>query len=231
MSTPRTLPRAAAVAAAAVLLCVSLAAVGAPAAPPEVKKANYDLASRWTPAKVGKLVFDTAVTPHWLETGDRLWYSYETGQGKKWFLVDPAARTKKPLFDNARMAAQLTRILLVPYDAQHLPIKTIKFIKKDSAIQFEIEVPKENDILVGGKIVKASEIAKEEEVQEVDKEKDKEKEQDTQKNKDAEKAKEPEKKTKVLAFTYELGTGKLALIEDYKEPLKRPKWASVSPDE
>ena len=234
MSTPRTLPRAAAVAAAAVLLFVSLAAAGASAAPPEAKKANYDLASRWTPAKVGKLVFDTAVTPHWLETGDRFWYSYETGQGKKWFLVDPAARTKKPLFDNARMAAQLTRILLVPYDAAHLPIKTIKFIKKDTAIQFEVEVPKDNDILVGGKIVKASEIAKEEEkVEEVDKEKEKEKEQDTQKEKgkDAEKPKEPEKKTKVLAFTCELATGKLALIEDYKEPLKRPRWASVSPDE
>ncbi len=132
------------------------------------------------------------------------------------------------------MAAQLTRILLVPYDAAHLPIKTIKFIKKDTAIQFEVEVPKDNDILVGGKIVKASEIAKEEEkVQEVDKEKEKEKEQDTQKEKgkDAEKPKEPEKKTKVLAFTYELATGKLALIEDYKEPLKRPRWASVSPDE
>ena len=95
-------------------------------------------------------------------------------------------------------------------------------------------MPKDNDILVGGKIVKASEIAKEEEkVQEVDKEKEKEKEQDTQKDKgkDAEKPKEPEKKTKVLAFTYELATGKLALIEDYKEPLKRPRWASVSPDE
>ncbi|MCK7477242.1 MAG: DPP IV N-terminal domain-containing protein [Candidatus Moduliflexus flocculans] len=141
---------------------------------------------------------------------------------------------EEALFDNVRMAAQLTRILLVPYDAQHLPIKTIKFIKKDTAIQFEIEVPKDNDILVGGKIVKASEIAKEEEkVQEVDKEKDKEKEQDTQKDKgkEADKPKEPEKKTKVLAFTYELATGKLALIEDYKEPLKRPEWADVSPDE
>jgi dipeptidyl-peptidase-4 len=234
MSTSRTLSRAAAVAAAAVLLFVSFAAAAAHAAPPEAGKANYDLASRWTPAKVGKLVFDTAVTPHWLETGDRFWYSYETGQGKQWFLVDPAARTKRPLFDNARMAAQLTRILLVPYDAAHLPIKTIKFIKKDTAIQFEVEVPKDNDILVGGKIVKAAEIAKEEEkVQEVDKEKEKEKEQDTQKEKgkDAEKPKEPEKKTKVLAFTYELATGKLALIEDYKEPLKRPRWASVSPDE
>jgi len=122
-----------------------------------------------------------------------------------------------------------------PLRRQHLPIRTIKFIKKDAAIQFEIEVPKDNDILVNGKIVKASEIAKEEEVKKTDQDKEKEKEklQDTEKNKEkeAEKPKEPEKKTKILAFTYELATGKLALIEDYKEPLKRPRWASVSPDE
>ncbi len=86
--------RRAAVAAVAFVLFVSLAAVGANAAPPETKKANYDLASRWTPAKVGKLVFDTAVTPHWLETGDRFWYSYETARGRAWYIVDPAARTE-----------------------------------------------------------------------------------------------------------------------------------------
>ncbi len=226
--------RAAAVAAAAALLFVALAAIPGHAAGPEAKKANYDLAARWTPAKVGKLVFDTSVMPHWLETGDRFWYSYETSQGKKWFLVDPVARTKKPLFDNAKMAAQLTRILLSPYDAQHLPIKTIKFIKKDTAIQFEVEVPKDSDISLNGKIVKASEIAKEEEVQktDLDKQKEKEKEQDTQKVKgtETEKPKEPEKKTKLLSFTYDLATAKLTLLEDWKEPLKRPRWASVSPD-
>jgi dipeptidyl aminopeptidase/acylaminoacyl peptidase len=223
--------RAATIAAATALLVVVLAATPGQPAGPDARKANYDLASRWTPAKVGKLVFDTAVTPHWLETGDSLWYSYETSQGRKWFIVDPAVRSKKPLFDNVKMAAGLTRILLSPYDAQHLPIKTIKFIKRDTVIQFEIEVPKDNDISVNGKIVKASEIAKEE-VQDKDKEKEKEKEQDTQKNKDkeAEKPKE-EPKTKTLAFTYELATGKLALLEDYKAPAKRPRWASVSPDE
>ncbi len=235
MSFP-TLSRRAAVAAAAILvLFAALSPCPGHAAATEARKANYDLAARWTPAKVGKLVFDTSVTPHWLSTVDRFWYSYETSQGKKWVLVDPVAKTKKPLFDNAKMAAQLTRILLSPYDARHLPLKAIKFIKKDTAIQFEVEVPKDNDIAVGGKIVKASEIAKEEEVRKTDqdKEKEKEKEQDTQKVKDkeAEKPKEPEKKTKLLSFAYDLASGKLTLLEDWKEPLKRPRWASVSPDE
>ena len=37
----------------------------------KAEQANDELASRLTPAKVGKLVFDTAVQAHWLETGDR----------------------------------------------------------------------------------------------------------------------------------------------------------------
>src|SRR6185503_8795332 len=76
----------------------------------ELPKANYDLASRWTSAKVGKYVFSTAVTPHWLEFSDRFWYDYETPAGRRWMVVDPIKKTKASLFDNAKMAAQLTKI-------------------------------------------------------------------------------------------------------------------------
>ena len=58
--------RAAAIAAAAIFVFAFLAFQAAGAAGPEMKKAdkaNYELASRFTPAKVGKLVFDTAVQP------------------------------------------------------------------------------------------------------------------------------------------------------------------------
>lgn len=200
-----------------------------------VKKANYDLAAKWMSAKIGKLVFDTSVSPHWLETSDKFWYTYETSQGRKFFIADPVIKTKKPIFDNAKMAAMLTKITLNPYDGQHLPIRTIKFIKKDTAIRFEIEYPKDADVLAGGKIKKVGDIGKELE----DKEKEKEKEQDKEKkeqdkektDKEKEAAKEPESKTKTLYFEYELASGKLALLEDYKAPDKRPRWASVSPDE
>src|SRR5690242_10625648 len=63
-----------------------------------VHKANYDLASKWTSQKVARLTFDMAVIPHWLESGDRFWYTYETAQGRKYWLVDCRARSKKPLF-------------------------------------------------------------------------------------------------------------------------------------
>jgi dipeptidyl aminopeptidase/acylaminoacyl peptidase len=102
---------------------------------------NYDLASRWMSAKVAKLVFSTSVTPHWLEFSDRLWYSYETTAGMKWWIVDPLKKAKTPLWDNAKMAAQLTRILRTPYDAQHLPITQIKFIENDTKIRFSVSLP------------------------------------------------------------------------------------------
>ena len=223
-----------AIAPTLILAAVSMTLAGVQAVP--AGKANYDLASRWTAAKVGKLVFDGQVQPRWLESGDRFWYSYETSLGRQWYIVDPAAKSRKPLFDNARMAALLTKTTLFPYDAQHLPIRTIKFIKKDTALRFDIELPKDADIRVGEALKKVGDVGKEFE----DKEKEKEKEQDTQKKdqdkkdqdkKEAEKPKEPESKTKTLFFEYELATGRLTVLEDYKAPEPRPRWASVSPDE
>ena len=66
---------------------------------------NYDLASQWTTQKVNRLVFDTSVTPRWLDTGDRFWYAYQTREGRRFFLVDPVKKAKAPLFDHAAMAA------------------------------------------------------------------------------------------------------------------------------
>src|SRR5262249_31952433 len=138
------------------IVVLSLSMTAAPmAAPPriaaagperELAKPNYDLASRWASAKVAKMVFSTAVTPHWLEFSDRFWYSYETPAGMKWWVVDPARKTKTPLWDNAKLAAQLTRSLRTPYDAQHLPIENLKFIKNDATVQFSVDLPKESKV-------------------------------------------------------------------------------------
>ena len=68
-----------------------------------------------------KLVFDTSVTPRWLETSDRFWSAYQTRDGRRFYLVDPVKKAKAPLFDHAKMAAALTTITRIPYDAQHLP--------------------------------------------------------------------------------------------------------------
>lgn len=191
------------------------------------EKANYELAARWTPAKVAKLVFDLGLEPHWLKSGDRFWYTYETPAGKSWYLVEAGRGSRQPLFDKAKMAADLTRILLTPYDAQHLPLKAIKMIKNDTAFQFEIEVPLDNEISVSGQLMKVKDLEK----RFLDKEKEKEKEQDTVKNKgQEEETTEPAKKTKTLGFEYDLQKRTVSLIKDYEPVPKRPRWASISPD-
>src|SRR5439155_16822473 len=53
---------------------------------------------------------------------------------------------KAPHYANAKLAPMLAAATLVPMDAQHLPIKALKFINKDTALQLEVEVPKDAEI-------------------------------------------------------------------------------------
>ena len=101
-------------------------------------KANYQLASRFSPAKLKKIVYSTAVDPHWLKLSNRFWYEYETPNGKEWYLVDPVSRNKKKIFDNARLAADITTIIRDPFDAQHLPLENLKFSANEKQISFEM---------------------------------------------------------------------------------------------
>jgi dipeptidyl-peptidase-4 len=105
----------------------------------EAPKANYQLASRFSPNKLKKIIYSTAVDPHWLKLSDRFWYMYETPNGKEWMVVDPAARLKKKLFNSAALAADITSIVRDPFDAQHLPVENLKFSKDEKSISFEIK--------------------------------------------------------------------------------------------
>jgi dipeptidyl-peptidase 4 len=101
-------------------------------------EANYQMASRYSPRKLDKMVFSTSVDPHWLKNSTRFWYSYETPNGKNWYIVDPAKAEKHVLFDNAKMAAQLTSIMKDPIDAQHLTIDSLRFVRDENWIQFQV---------------------------------------------------------------------------------------------
>ncbi len=110
---------------------------------PVMGQANYQLASRYTTKRLGKMVFSTSVDPHWLKKSDRFWYIYETPGGKKWYIVDPSKGEKRTMFDNIKMAAELTKIIRDPFDDQHLPIDSLRFIKDENWIQFEVKSSEE----------------------------------------------------------------------------------------
>ena len=99
---------------------------------------DYDLAAKFAPKKIAKLVHSTSVNPHWLKAGDKFWYQYKTTEGSGYYLVDPNKKVKKKLFDNDKMAAWLTEFTKDPYDAKHLPKFNFKFIENETAIQFRV---------------------------------------------------------------------------------------------
>ena len=114
------------------------------------QKANYTLAARFSPKKLEKMIFSLAVDPHWLKQSNKFWYTYETSEGKQWNIVDPLKNEKKAMFNRDKLAAELTKIIKDPFDGQHLPVDSIKFIKDENWIRFEvkssIEVNKEEEL-------------------------------------------------------------------------------------
>ncbi len=157
-----------------------------------VTTANYDLAARFSPKKVGKMVFSTVVSPKWFKNSDKFWYSYQTPQGTFYYIVDPVTGSKKDLFDNVKLAAQLTEIVKDPFDAQNIPITNLKLVD-DKKFTFEIK----SSVEIDGK---------------------------------DEKTGKPKKEKKIHGFEYDIQTGVLTEIKDYKAFKPYPRWGSVSPD-
>lgn len=192
------------VAFAFVLLCLGTA-VYAQQAP--VTKANYELAERFSSKKVGTMVFSTTVVPHWFKNSDKFWYNYKTGEGTKYYIVDPSAGTKKEIWDMAEFAAEISEITKDPFDAQHLPIRDLKLVDDKYFtfyIQSNLMVPKKEKKVEG----------KEDEAK-----------------KESKPARPVQKEKKKFQFQYNIVTGELLDITDQEEQEKNyPAWANVSPD-
>jgi dipeptidyl-peptidase 4 len=164
------------------------------------QKGNYELAARFSPEKLKKLLFSTEVDAHWLKKTDRFWYEYETPEGKNWYLVNPAARTKTTFFDKDKLAAELTKVIKDPFDGQHLDLQNMKFMEDSNEIQFKvkstIEVLKKDWEEIKAKKRNAKDSL--------------------------------EKKT--FVFRYNLSNQQLREIEDPDAKAKRLAWANISPD-
>lgn len=160
------------------------------------QKANYAAAAKFSPSRLDKMVFSTAVDPHWLKKSTRFWYSYQTTEGRNWYIVDPAKNDKKQLFDRDRLAALLTGIIKDPFDGQHLNLDSLQFIGDENTIRFQVKSSIEVII----------------------------------KDTSAKKAATPKKENKVFYFEYNLNTGALTNLTEFKRPLRRAAWASVAPD-
>ena len=111
---------------------------------------EYIQAEKFTQEKLNTMLFSTVVDPHWFPTGNDFWFEYKTSEGTFWYVVDPDARRKTPLFDRDELASQLTEIVHDPFEARHLPIQNLKVKEDGRTFTFEVtssqdKKPKKDD--------------------------------------------------------------------------------------
>ena len=186
---------------AGLMLCLGAAAQPAPQAQdPHVRRANYELAERFSAKKLGQMVYSTRISPNWFRDSDKFWYSWKTADGTRYWIVDPVSGSKTEVFDMDRLAMQLTEIVRDPFDAQHIPFRKLE-LKDDKKFTFQIQSTQ-----------------------------DKVEKPDTTAAAKPKKKGKPEKKVYYFEYDIATRTLTDVTAEKEDETDKYPRWASVSPD-
>jgi len=102
-------------------------------------QANWTLANRFDPTALKPVMYSDAVQPHWLGKTDSLWYSWRDHTGSQFYLAVPQTKTKRDLFDQAKLAAALTELSHKAVDPKDLPFKTLDFTKNHKSIRFTVD--------------------------------------------------------------------------------------------
>jgi dipeptidyl aminopeptidase/acylaminoacyl peptidase len=76
--------------------------------------------------------------PSWMEDSTRFWYRVATPRGPEFILVDPTRVARRPLFDNARLAAAMSVAGDTTFDPVKLPIPRFRLVRNESAIVFRV---------------------------------------------------------------------------------------------
>ena len=120
------------------VLAAVMSGLSVSAADAQERLPEYIQAEKFTQDKLNTMLFSTMVDPHWFGQNGCFWYEYKTSEGTFWYVVNPAAKTKVPLFDRDKMASQLTEIVKDPFEARHLPIRNLKASDDGKTFTFEV---------------------------------------------------------------------------------------------
>ena len=132
-------------------IVVASGAALADVTPQRAEQPNYEQAMKYSNDYLRQFVYDTAVTPHWIGKTDVFWYSYRTSAGRHWYRVTPKLALKEPLFDCAKLSAQLSEMVQKPLDCAQLPLaresindegSKLKFVVEDYQYEYDLQAEK-----------------------------------------------------------------------------------------
>ena len=94
--------------------------------------ARYVQAEAMLPPHLKAKIRSPQVRPTWFPGTDSFWYAEVTGAGVEYLVVDAAAQTRAPAFDQAAVADALAAALGIPVAAGALPVSAIE--RADDAV-------------------------------------------------------------------------------------------------
>ncbi|MGK0153284.1 MAG: dipeptidyl-peptidase-4, partial [Neolewinella sp.] len=103
-----------------------------------LNKANYKQANKFSSSFLRKFTYDSSVRASWIPDSDTFWYSFRTSEGRRYWLVDPVAKTKVPLFDHELLAALLSEACKTPIDEEAISLSSVKFDKTGDEMKFSV---------------------------------------------------------------------------------------------
>ena len=103
----------------------------------QVTDREYARAEQFLPWNAAKLVSGDQVAPEFFD-GDRFWFRSRTSTGHEFVVVDPAAASRAPAFDHARLASALSVAADTAYEGGALPFDEFEFVNGGGAIRFHV---------------------------------------------------------------------------------------------
>jgi dipeptidyl-peptidase 4 len=99
---------------------------------------DYARSERFLPANTAPLLSGAVGRPTWLDDG-RFWYRTVLPNGNAFFLVDPARRTREPVFDATRLGSALAAATGGRVDGARLPFQSFELQKDGKSITVNIQ--------------------------------------------------------------------------------------------
>lgn len=102
------------------------------------QKANYKLAEKFSNLSFGKLGNNSmSIYPEFILDSDKFCYSFTTDEGKKYYVVDPAKKEKRLLFDMEKLVAQISEDTREAYNGKDFFLNGMKFEKGGKSFVFD----------------------------------------------------------------------------------------------
>jgi len=102
-------------------------------------QADFKAAEKFKSSNIRKMLKSTRVSPRWFKDADKFWYTYTTTNGKKFYVVDPARKSKQEMFDTKDFAAQLSELTSKPWNHNDLDLKGLDLEDDNRTLTFSVD--------------------------------------------------------------------------------------------